>query len=315
MRRSIIPSILLTGLAISAASILFAQQPATKPAAKPRPSTARTFATPEAARDGLIQALETQSGALVTLLGTGTEGILSTGDQQVDEKYRQSFLEAIKTKNNLMPDAINPNKVYLDVGEEEWPFPFPIVKGPGGWSFDSTQGKEEYRYRIIGGNELDVIELCQGYVEAQLEYAEADRDGDGINEYAQQFLSSEGKKDGLYWKGEDSPVSQSFADSVLAQGYRPERDKPILYHGYYFKILKAQGAAADGGEHEYVIQGHMIGGFAMVAWPANYGMSGIKTFIVNQDGIVFDNDLGPNTDAIARAMTKYNPDESWRELP
>jgi hypothetical protein len=273
------------------------------------------FKSPEEARDVLQNALENKvAGSITVIFGPGAADILTSGDTVLDERNKQRFLEAMKKKTVLFHDEMNPGVVHLEIGEDEWPFPIPLVEKNGKWSFDLARGKDEYRYRIIGGNEFEVIGVCEGYVEAQLEYAEKDHDGDGILEYAQVMLSSPGKQDGLYWKGGDSPVSEAFAQSVVSEGYKMQQGKISPYHGYNVRILKAQGPAAAEGARDYVIQGNMIGGFALVAWPAKYGVSGIKTFIVNQAGVVYDKDLGPQSDSIARAMTKFNPDSTWREL-
>jgi DUF2950 family protein len=210
---------------------------------------------------------------------------------------------------------MNPNRATLLLGEEEWPFTVPLVRKNGRWSFDIQEGKAEIRRRIIGGNELDAIEICRGYVEAQQQYAETDWDGNGVLQYARKMISTEGKKDGLYWRGEDSPVAAGFAKAV-AEGYpQPTGTGTTPYHGYFYKILLSQGPNAASGVQDYVVHGMMIGGFALVAWPAEYSVSGIMTFIVNQDGVVYEKDLGPRTSTVAKAMTKFNPDQSWRVSP
>jgi hypothetical protein len=232
----------------------------------------------------------------------------------LDEKNRQRFAEDLKRGCAVRADEVMGGVMYVEVGDSPWPFPIPLVQDGEQWRFDITSGLAELRLRVIGGNELDVIELCQGYVAAQVEYAEADRDGDGMLEYAQRFRSEDGKKNGLWWKGEGSPVSQAFADAVIEQNREVAQKQLIPFQGYYFKLLTEQGAAAPGGARSYIVQGSMIGGFAMVAWPQQYGKSGVKTFLVNQDGVVYDKDLGPRTDALARAMKTYNPDATWRAV-
>jgi hypothetical protein len=210
---------------------------------------------------------------------------------------------------------VNPDRVTLLIGTIEWPIAVPIMRKSGRWSFDIQEGKAEIRRRTIGGNELDAIEICLGYVEAQQSYAESDRDGNGVLEYAKKIVSSEGRKDGLYWPGEDSPVAAGFAKAA-AQGYTASPGgSPRPYHGYFYKVLLSQGPDAAGGAQDYVVHGLMIGGFALVAWPAEYGVSGIKSFIVNQDGIVYEKDLGPNTGSLAKALTRFNPDKSWQVSP
>jgi len=213
----------------------------------------------------------------------------------------------------LAPDQMNADRIVVLVGAEEWPFAVPLRRKNGRWYFDVREGKTEIRHRTIGGNELDAIEACRGYVEAQKMFAERDAEADDPPEYAKRIVSRPGKKDGLYWPGEDSPLSERFARAV-AEGYRPTTTGQA-YHGYYYRVLNSQGPASEDGERDYIIRDLMIGGFALIAWPAQYGVSGIKTFIVNQDGIVYEKDLGPQTGTLAKAITKFNPDASWQESP
>jgi hypothetical protein len=207
-----------------------------------------------------------------------------------------------------------PTRAIIEVGADKWPFPVPLKLKNGQWSFDSAQGKIEVLARRVGRNEINAIDVCRGYVEAQMEYAARDRDADGILEYAQTILSSPGKKDGLYWEGEsETLVPKSFADAaavmLAAKGKKAEP-----YHGYFFHILKAQGPGAEGGAMNYVVKGEMIGGFALVAWPAEYGVSGVNTLIVNQNGVVYEKDLGATTGVLARQMTRFNPDKGWQKV-
>jgi len=208
----------------------------------------------------------------------------------------------------------NPDRATLIVGDNDWPFPVPLVRKSGQWRFDAAQGKTEILARRIGRNEITAIDVCRGYVEAQMEYAANDRDARGILTYAQNIISTPGKKNGLYWEGEPTNlVPKSFADAAAAM--LPEQGKkPVPYHGYYFHILKAQGPDAAGGAMDYVVNGEMIGGFALVAWPAEYGVSGIKTFLVSHHGVVYEMDLGPTTATLARAMTRFNPDKTWKAV-
>ncbi len=278
-----------------------------------QPQGTRTYSTPKEARDALVQAATAGLEATRTLLGPGSADIVRTGDEVQDAKLLADFNRRAAVKTLLEPNEMNPNEVRLLVGEEEWPFAVPLVRKSGRWYFDVQQGKAEIRNRVIGGNELDAIEVCRGYVEAQEIYAETDWDGNGVLEYAQKIASTEGKKDGLYWPGEDSPVAEGIARAV-AQGYsKPGSGKG--YHGYSYRILLSQGPDASGGAQDYVVHDLMIGGFALVAWPAEYGVSGIMTFIVNQDGVVYEKDLGPQTAVLAKAMTKFNPDKLWRVSP
>jgi hypothetical protein len=275
-----------------------------------QPQGTKTYATPEEARDALVQAAASGMDAVKTLLGPGSADIVRTGDAVQDKKIVADFSRRAAEKTQLEPQPLNPNHVTLLLGNEEWPFAIPLVSKNGRWYFDLQEGKAELRRRVIGANELDAIQVCRGYVEAQQMYAEKDWDGNGVLEYAQKIASAEGKKDGLYWPGEDSPVAENFAKSA-AQGYgTPGSGKG--YHGYTYKILLSQGPDAQDGAQDYVVHGLMIGGFALVAWPVEYGVSGIMTFIVNQDGVVYEKDLGAQTGVLAKAMTKFNPDKSWR---
>lgn len=274
----------------------------------------QTFATPEEARDALVQAAAKGLDAVRTLFGPGAADVVRTGDEVQDKKMIADFNRRVAEKTQLIPDEMNDNRMILLLGEEEWPFAIPLTRKNGRWYFDIQEGKAELRWRVIGSNELDAIQVCLGYVEAQQLYAQTDWNGNGILEYAPKMLSSEGKKDGLYWPGEDSPVSGAIARGVL-EGYAAPNQKPRPFHGYFYKFLLAQGPDATDGARDYVVHGLMIGGFALVAWPAEYGVSGIKSFIVNQDGIVYQKDLGPQTATLAKAITKFNPDKSWEIVP
>jgi len=274
-----------------------------------------TFNSPEEARDALMQAAEKGLDSVKTLFGPGSEEIVRTGDAAADQNVIARFRQLAAEKTVLEPDPMSPDRVTLLIGTIEWPLAVPIVRKGGRWSFDIQEGKAEIRRRTIGGNELDAIQICRGYVEAQESYAETDRDGNGVLEYAKKIVSSEGQKDGLYWPGEDSPVAAGFAKAA-AQGYTASSSgAPRPYHGYFYKVLLAQGPDARGGAQDYVVHGLMIGGFALIAWPAEYGVSGIKTFIVNQDGIVYEKDLGPTTATAVKAIARFNPDKSWEQSP
>jgi hypothetical protein len=208
-------------------------------------------------------------------------------------------------------EAGNPGRAVVIVGEDDWPLPVPLYRKDGRWSFDAAKGRTEILARRIGRNEIGAIEVCRGYVEAQMAYAAHDRNGDGMLQYAQKIVSTPGKKDGLYWAGEsDALVPKAFADAAAA--LFAEGKKPAPYHGYYFHILKAQGPDAEGGAKDYVVKGKMMGGFAMVAYPAEYGVSGVKTFLVCHRGLVYEKDLGSATGALARQMVRFNPDKSWK---
>jgi hypothetical protein len=282
--------------------------------AGPPRDPASTFATAEEARDALVRAAATSLDSVRDVLGPESHEILRSGDPVADQNLLQRFNQRAKEKVQLMPDAMNPNRVLVLVGEDEWPFAVPLKRVNGKWSFDLEEGKAEIRRRIIGGNELDAMQVCRGYVEAQEIYAQTDWEGKGVAQYARKLVSSPGKKDGLYWPGEDSPVAAAIAKAA-SEGYGTPGAVPKAYHGYFYKVLLAQGPAAKGGARDYIVRDLMIGGFALVAWPAEYGVSGITTFIVNRDGVVFEKDLGPATRRLAQAMTAFNPDSSWQEAP
>ena len=273
----------------------------------------RTFSSPEAALTTLMEAL--QAGGrenLSAILGPESEGIISSGDPVSDKADRDRVLAAYAEKADLVPRG--GDRVEVVLGHDNWPFPIPIVKKGDGWLFDTQAGKEEILNRRIGRNELYTIGVCQAYVEAQREYASADREQDEIIQYAQKMISDPGKRNGLYWEPAEGEVPSPlgpFMARAAAEGYK-RGDKPIAFHGYYYRILKGQGSTAAGGSYSYVINGHMVAGFALVAWPAEYGASGVMTFVVNRNGIVYEKDLGPRTAETVEAITLYNPDQTWK---
>jgi hypothetical protein len=249
---------------------------------------------------------------VLAVLGPEGEDIISSGDEVADKNTQERFVKSYQEKVDFVKEK--EDRVSVIIGNDNWPFPIPIVKKGEGWMFDTKAGREEVLNRRIGGNELSAIRVCLGYVDAQQEYASTDREQDGIIQFAQKFASDTYRRNGLYWEPAEgeipSPVGP-FAARAAAEGYRRAGDKPTPYHGYYYKILKGQGKSAPGGAYNYVINGHMVAGFALVAWPAEYGVSGVMTFIVNQNGTVYQKDLGPKTEGIVKAMTLYNPDRSW----
>lgn len=253
----------------------------------------KTFASPEEAVKALIDAAKAgNQDELMAIFGPAARAVLSSGDAVEDKEVRERFVRAYEAKHDLMRDG--DAKAVLQIGPEDWPFPIPIVKRGEKWSFDTKKGKEELNNRRIGRNELSTIQTCLAYVDAQREYAAKDRDGDGLFEYAQKFWSTPDNKDGLYWEtkaGEEESPLGDFAARATREGYQKTDNKPVPYHGYFFKILKAQGKNAPGGAYDYIVNGKMIGGFGMVASPANYGISGVMTFIVNHDGIVYEKNL------------------------
>jgi hypothetical protein len=274
----------------------------------------KTFSTPEEARDALLQAAATGFDEVHALFGPASAEVLRTGDEVQDRNALTQFNTLAAERTQLEPLELDPDHLTLFMGKIEWPFPIPLKRKDGRWFWDMDEGRAEIRRRTIGGNELKAIEVCRGYVEAQEMYAETDRNGNGVPEYARRIFSSNGKKDGLYWPGEDSPVAAAFARAV-AEGYAPSTGAPRPFHGYYYKVLFAQGPDAPGGARDYVVKSLMIGGFALVAWPAEYGISGVMTFIVSQDGAVYEKDLGRSTGAMAKAMTRFNPDKTWSLAP
>ena len=278
--------------------------------------TERTFPTPEDAVKALIETVKAGNvESLLEIFGPGGKELIDSSEPAIARQNQQVFTVAVREKWHLEDAA--PDRKTLVIGNEDWPFPVPLVKAGNGWRFDTAAGKEEVLARRIGRNELAVIDATRAYVTAQRRYAEAGHDGKPAGLHAAKFQSDPGKENGLYWpttRGQKrSPLGDVVAQAA-AEG-RPvtgTATQPSPFHGYYFKILTAQGSAAQGGAKSYVVKGDMSGGFALVAWPAQYDATGIMTFIVNQDGVVREKDLGPGTDAAARKMTAYNPDSSWR---
>ena len=276
----------------------------------------KTFTTPEDAVSALVAAASTDdSNALHVVFGSGAAD-LDNPDQVQALNEHKAFTAAFNQSNRIIRES--ETRCVLEVGNNFWPFPIPIVKQDGQWFFDTTSGKDEILNRRIGRNELSTLRVVRAYVETQREYAAKDRDGDEVLEFAQKFGSTPGKKDGLYWPpeldGEISPLGPLAAqaqDQGYGGGSRKEGAGPEPFHGYYFKVITRQAKSAPGGKYDYVINGNMIGGFALVAWPAEYGDSGVMTFIVNQQGRVYQKDLGSKTAKIAAAMKEYNPDKSW----
>ncbi len=279
--------------------------------------TGRSFATPEAAVQALMEVVNspTRQG-FVALWGDDADR-LANPDTVQGQTETTAFAEAFKAANRLVTDS--DTRRTLEVGPNRWPFPIPLVKSADGWRFDTAAGVEELLNRRIGRNELDVLRVIRAYVQAQREYAAADRDGDQVREYAQLIRSTPGQTDGLFWppelNGEISPLGPLVAfaqDKGYVNIMRKQPTEPEPFHGYFFRVLKAQGRHAPGGKHNYVINGNMIAGFGLVAWPAEYGNSGVMTFIVNQQGRVFEKDLGPKTARIAAKLDAFDPSPGWR---
>lgn len=274
-----------------------------------------SFKSAEEAVEAMMDAVsQGDTKELMAIFGPEAKELISSGDEVADKATRERFAQAFQEMNKLVKETNE--KATLLVGREEWPFPIPIVKVGESWRFDSVEGKEELFNRRIGRNELNTIQVCLAYVDAQREYALKDRDGDGLMEYAQKFVSTEGKKDGLYWKtgeGEEQSPLGSLAAKATKEGYTSGKsgEEPQPYWGYYYRILKAQGKNAPGGAYDYVVKGKMIGGFALIAFPAEYGNAGIMTFMVNHDGVVYQKDLGKDTEQRVKEMKVFDPDPTW----
>jgi len=274
----------------------------------------KAFDSAEAAAQALIDATERDDvAALSALFGPGGKAVLTSGVAEQDKQERAEFARLARDRHELQPDPLNSAVKILAVGSQDWPFPIPIVRNKDKWYFDASRGAVEMRARRIGANELDTIEICAGYVKAQMEYAAQVRDKHGMLEYAQRIAGTQGQLDRLYGQSAAPLVPKAFADAEVETGKGGEA-KPKPYHGYYFRVLQAQGPNAEGGRHNYVVKDSMIGGFGLVAWPAHYGVSGVHTFIVNQDGIIYERDLGNPTTSLSTTVTSYDPDKSWTRV-
>ena len=273
----------------------------------------KTFSSPEEGVKALIDAArKNDMKGILEILGADAKSIIESGDPVADNEGRERFVKSYDESNKLVKSG--DSKAVLEVGKDEWPFPIPLVKENAGWRFDTQEGKEELLNRRIGRNELDVIQVCLAIVDAEREYYQRDPDGDKLLQYAQKLISTKGKRDGLYWETkpneQPSPLG-SLVAQARAEGYKGAGGKPVPYHGYYYKLLTGQGKDAPGGAYDYLVRGKMMGGFGVVAYPAQYGSSGIMTFIVNHDGVVYQKDLGTKTATIAQSMSKFNPDKTW----
>jgi hypothetical protein len=279
----------------------------------------KSFPSPEKAVEAMVAALKTGNiQLLLAIFGPGSRHLILSGDPVEDKKGRERFVQHYEEKNRLEETS---GKVTLHLGNEDWPYPIPVVKAGDGWKFDTGAGKQEILARRIGRNELNAIQVCLAYVDAQREYAmKKARQGEGLLEYAQKFLSAPGKQDGLYWEGgegqEQSPIGPLLA-AARDHGYsgKPLGEEPEPYHGYIYRILTGQGKNAPGGAQDYVVGGKMIGGFALIAYPAHYRASGVMTFIVNHDGVVYQKNLNKDTKKAAQAMKAFDPDLTWTRLP
>jgi hypothetical protein len=276
----------------------------------------KTFASAEEAVKALVAAAKNNdSKELMAIFGVGSKELIFSGDAVADKQRHERFTKAYDGKNRLVQQG---SDMVLVIGNEDWPFPIPVIKKGDGWVFDIARGREEILNRRIGENELYTIQVCRAIVDAQREYAIKDRDKNGLLEYAQKFRSDPGKKNGLYWDSKAGEPQSPLGPIVVqarGEGYQGQPSAaPSPYHGYFYKILTAQGKDATGGAYSYLVKGKMIGGFAVVAYPAEYENSGVMTFIVNYEGKVFQKDLGKDTASVAKGMKEYNPDSTWTEV-
>jgi hypothetical protein len=293
---------------------LHAAPPSKSDAASAPQPTQKQFDTPKQAADALIQvAANFDVAAAKEILGPDAEDIVASEDPVQDKNRAAEFAAKAKEKMSVQTDKKNPNQAIVLVGNDDFPLPIPLVKQKGKWFFDTKVGREEILNRRVGANELNAIAICRGFVDAQHEYAAEKHDGSKVNQYAQRVISTPGKHDGLAWQNPDGtwggPVGEEVA-KALQEGYSAQGGKP--YHGYYFKVLKGQGSAAPMGEMDFMVGGAMIGGFALAAAPAEYKVTGVMTFIVGPDGVVYEKDLGSDTLKTFQSMDKYNPDKTWK---
>jgi Protein of unknown function (DUF2950) len=279
-------------------------------------NTTKTFSTPQAAANALIDAAEKfDVPALEQIFGPGGNEIIHTGEPARDQEIAKQFAKHARQKMQVSVDSKTKRRAFISVGDDDWPFPVPIVKLGTAWSFDTKAGLNEIFLRRIGRNELDAIEICRGFVEAQQEYAEKKHGDPQVNQYAQKIISTPGQQDGLAWQNPDGtwdgPIGENVARAI-ERGYTTGTEQP--YHGYYFRVLKGQGPDAPLGQMDYVVNGAMIGGFALIASPAQYRVTGVMTFMVSNYGVVYQKDLGPNTLEVAKKIDFFNPDKSWTRV-
>ena len=314
IRRLWIPCI---AISLAAGAAIVAPAPAALAAAKAKPAAQKSFASPEAAVDALVAAAKAHEGnALLAILGPASKPIIQSGDPVLDQQVVDHFVERYEAGHAITRDG--DARATLVTGKDDVPFPFPLVKNDAGWRFDTAAGREEVIARSIGRNELAAIQSSLAYVDAQREYYQRNPDGAKLQHYARRFLSTPDKRDGLFWKtaeGEpESPMGPLFV-RARAEGYKKgAAGKPTPFHGYIFRILEGQGPHAPGGAYSYIAKDHMIGGFALIATPATYDVTGVMTFLVNQDGVVYQKDLGPKTATAAAAIKLFDPDESWQPV-
>ena len=309
---SLLTCVGLTGLTLFSLQAAEPKQSAA-PAAQ---SQQKQFNTPKEAADSLVQATASfDIAALKEILGPDCEDVIASEDPVMDKSRATAFAEKAKEKTAVGADPKNSNEAIITVGNDDFPLPIPLVKKNGKWMFDMKTGREEILNRRVGANELDAIAICHGFVEAQQEYATEKHDDSKVNQYAQRIISTPGKHDGLAWQNADGtwagPVGETIA-KALEQGYTVQ-SKPQPYHGYYYKVLKGQGPDAPMGQMDFVVGGAMIGGFALAAAPAEYRVTGVESFIIGPNGVVYEKDLGPDGLKTFEAMDRYNPDKTWKE--
>jgi hypothetical protein len=315
---------LAAALALALPAGALAQAAAESKAAKPaaaatkKPSAQRSFASPDEAAKALYEAVKAADvKALVDIVGPDSRSWLFTGDKVSDAAEWKRFVASYDEKRAIAKEG--DAKAVLNVGKDDFPFPAPLVKRGDKWAFDAEAGREEVINRRVGRNELDTIQTLLAIVDAQREYAVADADKNGFNDYAARFISSDGKKDGLYWPtkaGEPQSPLGSLVAKAVREGYgKAAAGQPQPYNGYYFRLLRGQGANAPGGKYSYEVKGKLFGGFAVVAYPAKYGVSGVTSFLVNHDGVVYEKDLGASTPSVASKMTSFDPDKTWKKVP
>jgi hypothetical protein len=320
MKTTIVP--LLCTIALVATGLaLVANEPAqaatsTKSTAKKAPAQ-KAYATPEALFQALADAAKAHdTKALSALLGPHGAKLIDSGDKVSDQQGRERFADAYVEKHSVVMNS--DTKATLVIGKDDWPGPIPAVKGATGWTLDTAAGARELLARRIGQNELAAIQVVRAIGDAERDYATEDRNANGLPDYARKIISTSGKKDGLYWSTKEGEAPSPLGDLIArasGEGYSGKKSEPIPYHGYYYRILTEQGKDAKGGAMSYIVQGMMIAGFAVVAYPAQYGGSGVMTFMAGADGVVYQKDLGDDTTAKAKALKAYNPDSSWKALP
>ena len=276
----------------------------------------QAYPSPENAAAALVAAVKTGNRSdIMKVLGSAGADIVESGDDVADAEMRQRFVSAYDARNSIQTEGNK--KATLILGADDFPFPIPLVNNKAGWEFDTAAGRREILYRRIGRNELDAIQTSLAFVDAQNEYAEKDRTGEGAGVYAQNIVSSPGKKDGLFWRDDRDPSPLGvLAAKASAEGYKPgeQGEQPEPYHGYYFRIMRGQGTDAPGGAFNYVVKGKMIGGFALIAYPSEYGNSGVMTFQVNHAGTVYQKDLGDRTLRIVARIILFDPDQTWKKV-